>query len=861
MVRTLTANAATEAAKATGAFPRRILEIQWGGATGTLYYSDEPLATADGDPVNAAGIVLDWGELHLQAEPGRIGGHGDVKLELADSDYTLKTLFETEPGPQNKTAYIHLWFVGTTWPTDRVTLFGGMLTAPLSFEMTRGAWSVSVKGFEHLLDREIGLRMTGGIFPEIACNPQEGTIIPVVFGEDVRRVPCHVIDRPGYANVGTTLQVLDGALYIHASAADTGFTLDTAIQLIVGGPGRWERLFGSFNDAGDRTEFNITSRGAILAEGNLSFFGSGGVRYLTVPKADLPDLGATSRAGYPLYVKQANGVWVATMITQWDFEASSIVVAYKGNLNVTLGADYKIGSLPGDIPIWPAGTPVYEVGTWKYACSHLPSAGVSRVEGRGSISLPGGENREIFMTINPVYYSVDLDDNAYNANLGRDGGDPGICTISLLFNPVEQGLAEETIYVTLDGVTDDNTTSGTVLTDPADIIKNLLENEFLGNIGSSFINATSFTSAAGTTATVVMAAILEQRPLSDLVGELAQQAACLLFWDQGQAHLQAMSNTLSGSQLTLTEANTKPTVKIEDQSVKDTVVTEVTGKFRLATPSPETGLVRKSSEAEGYWGKKSKEINLSAYQAPTSVALMTEFWLQYWLNLHRVVTVETFLPALKIQPGDVVTLDIADGAGADLFDSVLARVRSVRHQAGNAQRQTMERITLVLEVKLWTIAIDSETAPDDTCHTALNETQPIAGFPEYQQVHTDGSSASVVLMVGMGEQRVPFNERPAANGLPDPWDASIVEGFLDGDLDEAAGNDPGDEAAARLSVWQKVGNVWSDSGHSVEVVNRDQTNSATSGTYLVAVLINGEYRPIWEACDPTQDSFLGTSGS
>ena len=120
MARTITPAAATEYAKVTGGHPIYILEVAWGGSTGVVYYASEALSS----PVTAQGRVVNWGELQIRGEPERVGGFNQLTIELSDADLVLKALFDADLGPQNKIAKIWQFWVGTTWATDRIQLFG-----------------------------------------------------------------------------------------------------------------------------------------------------------------------------------------------------------------------------------------------------------------------------------------------------------------------------------------------------------------------------------------------------------------------------------------------------------------------------------------------------------------------------------------------------------------------------------------------------------------------------------------------------------------------------------------------------------------------------------------------------------------
>ena len=138
MARSLTTAAATEASKNTGAFPRRVLEVQYGGSTGTKYYSSDTFTpTSSGFTTDPR--VKSWGTITTAADPNKMGGNSQLTIELADTDHVLKGLFDTSPGIQTVQCKLWLWFSGTAW-SDAVCLFVGTISNPVTWQDASGTW-------------------------------------------------------------------------------------------------------------------------------------------------------------------------------------------------------------------------------------------------------------------------------------------------------------------------------------------------------------------------------------------------------------------------------------------------------------------------------------------------------------------------------------------------------------------------------------------------------------------------------------------------------------------------------------------------------------------------------------------------
>ena len=95
MTRSLTNDAATSAA-ATSAEPINILKVEFGGATGTLYFSDRDLGNGSGaGALNAEGRVVSWGGFTALLDEQPSAAVVQCAVELQDADDALQDLFES----------------------------------------------------------------------------------------------------------------------------------------------------------------------------------------------------------------------------------------------------------------------------------------------------------------------------------------------------------------------------------------------------------------------------------------------------------------------------------------------------------------------------------------------------------------------------------------------------------------------------------------------------------------------------------------------------------------------------------------------------------------------------------------------
>ena len=780
MARTITSASATEAALATGAFPRRILEIQF--STGTLYYSTENLATADGDPVNAEGRIIDMGNITQSGEPGKAGSVDTMSITFADSDQFFKNKQETAPGIQATDCFLYLWFEGTTFSTDKITDFAGTLTAPMTWDEGKATFQCTMKGMEHKYDYSIGELATTDIFPEISCTQCQNALIPIVYGQPCYRVPACVIDRPGTALLASPLLIGDDTFTINATAAEGNFTAagsGSPITLIVGGGNTWERITGWFATGGAGTTFTITDRGSV--EGTTLDTGTtagtaavAGWTYMTIPEADLTNP-TTSRAGYACAVKHNNTTWTIHLVSHWlDSGVNRGIVLEPEGVTFPSGGgwEYRLMTSAGFIPTYPVGTSVHEEASWVYATNFLPSPnGILRVEAPATVQQGDNSKQERWLEINSDHYTTNLDNTDYNTALGRGALDDGITTVTLTYSPTQLGLGNNTIYVSLYGVAS--------LTDPADIIEDLLTNEWLGNLPAARVNSASFTTAAAAlTQQCAFALLDEKRKLHEMCAEIAHQAGCVYYWDGGQANIKKITRPMAGSVMTYTREDYSMVEKlvIEDTDFKD-LITEMSGKFKPALASPELAITRQATDAITDFGIKRDEIDFWSMQYPTSVALSTEFWLEYLLESNRRITFTTWLNAVSLQPGDIITLDVDDGAGNVILNSVLAEIVGIDRTPGNLRMNKMERITITCVVKMYDYTVTAVVPSDVTCQGTEVQNEYKRSGVMYLESTGTGRSLRVRAPIGLPEHGSAV-QRPVTNPADPTVDFQIEDNSI-----------------------------------------------------------------------------------
>ncbi len=188
MSRTLTASASAEAAKTSGAAPRLILRIDWGGSIGTEFYGEETLTS----PVEASARLLNAGEVGLALSEHGVHAVGDVRIELADFDGAISAHCDDVPLAL-KRATIYQHFVGNT-VDDLLPLLVGHVDDPVDWSEDGRTLSFTVTDILTGHDVTVGHVASlaeDGDFPNMLPG-DDGRVLPLVFGrvEDVKAVQC-----------------------------------------------------------------------------------------------------------------------------------------------------------------------------------------------------------------------------------------------------------------------------------------------------------------------------------------------------------------------------------------------------------------------------------------------------------------------------------------------------------------------------------------------------------------------------------------------------------------------------------------------------------------------------------------------
>lgn len=512
----------------------------------------------DGFRIPATGIgaalIVNWGHISLALKEGQIGATDQTSISLDDYQGQVTAILN-QAEQQRRIVTIYRMFDDPTvlWNSDKAVVLVGCLR-PFDWTAKDNQITLNLGDLGPLLAKDISCIASKVVFPKIAPASQDKNI-PLCWGraQRVEALPISVPweTRLAHSTDGSnpiTVPITDDLSLLPGVTAETAYagyvgtdpvtitfhqssdptsTLSTAtlnagsapvIALIS------NLLFIVSDAAGSRFIFNFTpsqispssAMEAILAASALQApyiqSGSAGTNLvITVNNVD--------HSGFPVVstAKFSPGDW--DFVTGHTYETVWWQVVLQDDASGTLAAlksgnslfNLKVTGTSPAISIWPAGTTLRPKDqTTIYAISALPSKAVQIVEGYGTITDSAGDTRKDFVVLGQIvnsfvqnsstatvvssYFTINLNDSTWNAaGLGRN-----LTTITFPGAPRDwkPQLDDNRIWCTVLGVEDAGNGTGNLITNPATVILQYLENAKLMNVAASSIDVNSFTAAA-----------------------------------------------------------------------------------------------------------------------------------------------------------------------------------------------------------------------------------------------------------------------------------------------------------------------------------------------------------------------------
>lgn len=712
MPRTLTAAFKTMAAK-KGLSCYSVLEIDWGGTAGIRYYLDRPASSfaATGQRVPASGVdarvlVTQWPACSLSLKEGQIGATDQTSVTLNDQDGALTAILNSV---DQQRKLVTLWRLfddpSTVWPTDAADILTGVLR-PFDWKGSDNTITLNIGDLGPLLAKSVAVTASKTIFTNVFPAYQDKQI-PLCWGY-AQRVEAVLVSRPWST---TITQSTDGSSPITVTVSDDmsqqSVTYGHSYAAFLGTDGVTVS-FTQGSGTADTATINANWNPTIATATVLGTVDGSGAARIIIQDSYIQPIGLSdSLANYvgastPVQVIMAKygtyATTLATIITDdpWTgwytlnfSDPSGIITA-----NIEIGDVVKFLSSSSGARAWPVGTILRaQTGNYVYVANGLPSKNIARVEGFGSTADQAGANRKDFITLGSYKvtfiagsatqtvtgnsFTVNLNDNTWNNPAGTLLGQ-NVTTITFSGSPrdLNNNLDDDRIWVTLDGVEDAGNSLGNLISNPATIILQYLENTHLMNVATTSINAASFTAAATALAGYFCGfAQVEAADGLSLLQHIAQLCHSVVFFDQGQANMAVLSDTpgtiVHTFDTTTNDNMLQGSLDVSESSVDD-IINDITFKWRGFWDDKTGNKLMDSKNAKltsiAAFGRMSREINpVDIFWRRSDVATERDWWLAHLSNIYRYVRFTAFLDALVLQPGDWINVTWIDGGGRNLF--------------------------------------------------------------------------------------------------------------------------------------------------------------------------------------------------
>ncbi len=232
--------------------------------------------------------------------------------------------------------------------------------------------------------------------------------------------------------------------------------------------------------------------------------------------------------------------------------------------------------------------------------------------------------------------------------------------VDVEFWPIKFNLGDK-VTARLSGRETAGDGSGTLIENPADIIEDVLK-EFLGHT-SAEIDSASFTNAATSLADTKFAfCLFEGIDAKSLLNELAKQARCYLFPDDGKFKLVYRPNTLSGANRSITNLDVTGFLrgtklfKAGMLEISNRVIVRYAQDYNRTVAPFRKIVIAEDADSIDTYGTREKIIEAFAIQATDAANNLAFFTLDQEKRDRYHYVFQTFHGNVDIQRGDIISI-------------------------------------------------------------------------------------------------------------------------------------------------------------------------------------------------------------
>ncbi len=754
MSRSLPADFETQC-EADASRPYFILAINWGTSADPLwrYYLDRATTSfeATGTRIPAGGVittafVTDWGENTMRLREQQVNSVEGRAVKLEDTEGHIRSMFAATPR-QKKGVIIYRMFDddSVTWPTDALAVFAGSI---LPMQWTENDCTVTLQ-FEDAARRffpDVAIYATTPVFGADMPPESRDQMMPIPWGK-AHRVKCLRVAGPWETKSRTSYTADTGSVTIDVDdhpVLDLGLsslgTIGSPIEVFIG-PDLVEGYFTESVSPDDTpSTFTIVDGdGITLASAVLEMVVGTTTRYAYIRATSIRPENQQSVLmdnvivgdSVRVFVFDPTNDWITTTITEltaddpWPGWYKIKFASTTVQVNMSPGSVVHFLSGTTMRRGWQAGVTLQpKLANAVYIVSAFPSKGVLLVEGFGNLWDMNGESRKDFVKLGKSYneglagtvpfeetnyqnFTVNLEDDTWNYTGTLDEGasfdlgqDVTTITMPLLPRSMNPDLDTNDIWATVLGVPEDLDIDLDEIRNPALVILQYLESEFLLGLDAANIDYPSFT-AATTALAGYFVGWVQTKPMKgiEIIQEIARQCHSIILLDGDKVQIVVLLNTSEVAALEFdTGPNQSPTgaldnikrgsLSLAESSIVD-IITNLVAKWRKyhddLTGQKGFSVQGINTGALAIFERKEREMPIDLFWRRDDVSTEVDFWLTRESRIYGLVKFIGYHDALKLLPGDWIKVTYWSGQGAavdtgtDLVLETALQVSSASH--------------------------------------------------------------------------------------------------------------------------------------------------------------------------------------
>lgn len=733
--------------------PYFVLGINWGTSVVPIwrYYLDrsasEFVATGERVPagVITTAFVTDWGENPMALKEQQVNSVESRTIKLEDTEGHIRSMFSATPR-QQKGVLIYRMFDddSVTFSADAQVVFAGSIL-PLNWTETDCIATITLEDASRRFFPDVGLYATQEVFGDFLPRESRDQMMPICWGK-VHRVKALRVAGPYETKTRTSFSADSGDVTIDIDdhPSELGITSlgssGSPIPVFIGP----DKVTGYFLESGspDDTPSTFTIKAGVaitIASATIEMVVGTSTRDAYIRATSIrPEnmqqvlldqvvVGDDVR----VFVFDPTNDWIETTITvlerddPWPGWYRMRFASSTAQANMAPGSMIHFLHQSVARRGWQAGVTITPYNSNSiYIANAFASHGVLLVEGFGNVWDMNGESRKDFVKIGKSFneglagtvpfeetdydnFTVNLDDSQWNyTGTGSEGTsiDLGrnVTTITMPALPrsMNPDLDTNEIWVTLLGTPEDLDPLNDEIRNPALVILQYLESEYLFGLDASNIDYPSFT-AATTALAGYFVGWAQIKPMKglELLQEIARQCHCIILLDGDAVQIVVLLNSSATAALTFdTGSNQSPpgaldnikagTLELAESSIVD-IVTNIVGRWTKywddKTGKEPFNVQGINPGALERFDRKERDFAINLFWRRGDVETEVDFWLTRESRIYENVKFTGYHDALKLLPGDWIKVTYWSGlsgaidSGTDLEAETDESVSSVTH--------------------------------------------------------------------------------------------------------------------------------------------------------------------------------------